>query len=69
MTEFNWASQSIHEHSSRVKTLFATHHELNEMSDLFPRIKNAMFPKELKDTVLFMKIGSGGVIQFWNPRS
>lgn len=59
-----WAiTEYIHEHSSRVKTLFATHyHELNEMSDLFPRIKNYnVSVKELKDTVLFMrKLVPGG---------
>ncbi len=59
-----WAiTEYIHEHPSRAKTLFATHyHELNEMSDLFPRIKNYnVSVKELKDTVLFMrKLVPGG---------
>ena len=37
-----WAiSEYLHEHPSRAKTLFATHyHEINEMTETFPRIKN-----------------------------
>ena len=53
-----WAiTEYIHEHPTRPKTLFATHyHELNEMTDLFSRIKNYnVSVKELKDTVLFMR--------------
>lgn len=59
-----WAiSEYVHEHPSRAKTLFATHyHELNEMTETFPRIKNYnVSVKELKDTVLFLrKLVPGG---------
>lgn len=59
-----WAiTEYIHEHPTKAKTLFATHyHELNEMTDLFERIKNYnVSVKELKDTVLFMrKLVPGG---------
>ena len=59
-----WAiSEYLHEHPSRGKTLFATHyHELNEMTETFPRIKNYnVSVKELKDTVLFLrKLVPGG---------
>jgi len=59
-----WAiAEFLHENPSRPKTLFATHyHELNEMSELLPRIKNYnVSVKELKDTVLFIrKLVSGG---------
>jgi len=59
-----WAiSEYLHEHPSRAKTLFATHyHELNEMTETFPRIKNYnVSVKELKDRVLFMrKLVPGG---------
>jgi DNA mismatch repair protein MutS len=59
-----WAiSEYLHEHSSRAKTLFATHyHELNEMTETFDRIKNYnVSVKELKDTVLFLrKLVPGG---------
>lgn len=59
-----WAiSEYLHEHPSRAKTLFATHyHELNEMSETFPRIKNFnVSVKELKDNVLFLrKLVEGG---------
>ncbi|WP_340075363.1 DNA mismatch repair protein MutS [Leptobacterium sp. I13] len=59
-----WAiSEYLHEHPARPKTLFATHyHELNEMTDTFPRIKNFNVSiKELKDTVLFLrKLVPGG---------
>jgi DNA mismatch repair protein MutS len=53
-----WAiSEYLHEHPSRAKTLFATHyHELNEMTQTFPRIKNFNVSiKELDDTVLFLR--------------
>ncbi len=66
MTEFplpgrlrNFARTSIEAR----KRLFATHyHELNEMSDLLPRIHNYnVSVKELKDTVLFIrKLVKGG---------
>jgi DNA mismatch repair protein MutS len=38
-----WAiAEYLHEHSTRPCTLFATHyHELNEMTETFPRIRNA----------------------------
>jgi DNA mismatch repair protein MutS len=59
-----WAiAEYLHEHPSRPKTLFATHyHELNEMSELLPRIQNYnVSVKELKDTVLFIrKLVKGG---------
>ncbi|HNP31997.1 MAG TPA: DNA mismatch repair protein MutS [Flavobacterium sp.] len=59
-----WAiAEFLHENPARAKTLFATHyHELNEMSELLPRIKNYnVSVKELKDTVLFIrKLVAGG---------
>lgn len=59
-----WAiAEFLHEHPSTPKTLFATHyHELNEMTDLLPRIQNYnVSVKELKDTVLFLrKLVKGG---------
>ena len=59
-----WAiAEFLHEHPSKPKTLFATHyHELNEMTDLLPRIQNYnVSVKELKDTVLFIrKLVKGG---------
>ena len=59
-----WAiSEYLHEHPTRGKTLFATHyHELNEMTETFPRIKNYnVSVKELKNTVLFLrKLVPGG---------
>lgn len=53
-----WAiTEYLHEHPYKPKTLFATHyHELNEMTELFDRIKNYNVEvKELKDKVLFMR--------------
>ena len=59
-----WAiAEFLHEHPSKPKTLFATHyHELNEMSEMLPRIQNYnVAVKELKDTVLFVrKLVKGG---------
>ena len=59
-----WAiAEFLHEHPARAKTLFATHyHELNEMTDLLPRIRNYnVSVKELKDNVLFLrKLVEGG---------
>lgn len=60
-----WAiAEYIHEHPvSRAKTLFATHyHELNEMSDRFPRIVNYnVSVKELGNRILFLrKLVRGG---------
>jgi DNA mismatch repair protein MutS len=56
-------AEFLHEHTTKPKTLFATHyHELNEMSELLPRIQNYnVSVKELKDTVLFIrKLVKGG---------
>ncbi len=59
-----WAiAEFLHEHPSKPKTLFATHyHELNEMTEVLPRIQNYnVAVKELKDTVLFIrKLVKGG---------
>lgn len=53
-----WAiTEFIHENPNiQAKTLFATHyHELNEMSDLFPRIKNYKVEvREYDDKVIFL---------------
>lgn len=59
-----WAlAEYVHEHSTRPKTLFATHyHELNEMSEQFERIKNYnVSVQETSDDVLFLrKLVPGG---------
>ncbi|MDR2037706.1 MAG: DNA mismatch repair protein MutS [Bacteroidales bacterium] len=60
-----WAmAEYIHEHpTAKAKTLFATHyHELNEMENSFPRIKNYnVAVKELSDKVIFLrKLTRGG---------
>jgi len=59
-----WAiAEYLHEHPFHPKVLFATHyHELNEMTTLFPRIKNYNVSiKEAEDTVLFLrKLVPGG---------
>ncbi|GEM54749.1 DNA mismatch repair protein MutS [Flavobacterium branchiophilum NBRC 15030 = ATCC 35035] len=59
-----WAiAEFLHEHPAKPKTLFATHyHELNEMSEILPRIQNYnVAVKELQDTVLFVrKLVKGG---------
>jgi DNA mismatch repair protein MutS len=60
-----WAmAEFIHNHpTARAKTLFATHyHELNEMAEFFPRIKNFnVSVKELDKKVLFIrKLVPGG---------
>jgi DNA mismatch repair protein MutS len=59
-----WAiADFLHEHPSKPKTLFATHyHELNEMSDILPRIQNFnVSVKEFKDNILFIrKLVKGG---------
>ena len=59
-----WAiAEYLHQHPSGPKTLFATHyHELNQMTDILPRIKNFnVSVKELKDNVLFIrKLVKGG---------
>lgn len=59
-----WAiTEFIHENPNiQAKTLFATHyHELNEMSELFPRIKNYKVEvREYDDKVIFLhKVNSG----------
>ncbi len=49
--------------NSRAKTLFATHyHELNEMENIYPRIKNFNVEiKEVEDKIIFMrKLVRGG---------
>src|SRR5689334_9201825 len=59
-----WAiAEFIHEHPHRAKTLFATHyHELNEMEEMMPRIKNYHVTiKEIGNKVLFLrKLAKGG---------
>lgn len=60
-----WAiTEFIHEsHLVQAKTLFATHyHELNEMAEIFPRIKNFKVEvREIGDRVIFLhKVTSGG---------
>lgn len=59
-----WAiAEYIHENPSKAKTLFATHyHELNEMTNTMPRIKNFnVSVKEVGNKVLFMrKLVAGG---------
>ncbi|MDX9749831.1 MAG: DNA mismatch repair protein MutS [Flavobacteriales bacterium] len=59
-----WAiAEYLHEHSTRAKTLFATHyHELNEMAATFPRIHNAnVAVREVDGKVLFLrKLVPGG---------
>ena len=59
-----WAiTEYLHEHNSSPKVLFATHyHELNEMTNIFERIKNYnVSVKEYKDKVLFLrKLVPGG---------
>lgn len=57
-------AEYLHDHPKyKAKTLFATHyHELNDMSERFPRIKNYnVSVKEVKDKVLFLrKLVPGG---------
>ena len=60
-----WAiTEYLHENPNlTAKTLFATHyHELNEMADIFPRIKNFKVEvREYDDKVIFLhKVSSGG---------
>ena len=60
-----WAiTEFLHEHPvSRAKVMFATHyHELNEMEDSFPRIKNYhVSVKEVGNKVVFLrKLKRGG---------
>ncbi len=57
-------TEYLHENPTvNAKTLFATHyHELNEMADIFPRIKNYKVEvREYDDKVIFLhKVSSGG---------
>ncbi|MGQ9620342.1 MAG: DNA mismatch repair protein MutS [Bacteroidales bacterium] len=59
-----WAIvEYLHENRMRPKTLFATHyHELNEMENSFPRVKNYNISiKELDNRVIFLrKLKRGG---------
>jgi DNA mismatch repair protein MutS len=59
-----WAmTEYLHEvEHCRAKTLFATHyHELNEMADIFPRIRNVKVEvREYKDRVIFLRKVSDG---------
>ncbi len=59
-----WAiSEYIHEHSSKARTLFATHyHELNEMTKSFTRIQNYnVSVKEVETDIIFLrKLVKGG---------
>lgn len=59
-----WAMvEYLHENRMRAKTLFATHyHELNEMENSFPRVKNYNVSiKELNNKVIFLrKLKRGG---------
>lgn len=59
-----WAiSEYIHEHTTKARTLFATHyHELNEMTQSFSRIKNYnVSVKEIDQDILFLrKLVKGG---------
>lgn len=60
-----WAIvEHIHEHKrARARTLFATHyHELNDMEEIFPRIKNYnVSVKEIDNKVIFLrKLERGG---------
>ncbi|MEC9209405.1 MAG: DNA mismatch repair protein MutS [Bacteroidota bacterium] len=53
-----WAiAEYLHEHSSKAKTLFATHyHELNEMTQQFSRIKNYnVSVKESGKNIIFIR--------------
>ena len=59
-----WAiAEFVHEHSTKAKTLFATHyHELNEMTSTFKRIKNFnVSVREIDNQILFLrKLVEGG---------
>lgn len=60
-----WAIvEFLHESGSRAKTLFATHyHELNELENIYPRVKNFHIAvKEVDSNVIFLrKLSPGGV--------
>lgn len=56
-------TEYLHDHpESRAKTMFATHyHELNEMADIFPRIRNYKVEvREYQDKVIFLRNVSRG---------
>ena len=56
-------AEFLHEHPMRPKTLFATHyHEMNDMAETFPRIRNAnVAVREADGKVLFLrKLVPGG---------
>jgi DNA mismatch repair protein MutS len=56
-------AEFLHEHPGRPKTLFATHyHELNEMCESYPRIRNAnVAVREVDGRILFLrKLVPGG---------
>lgn len=60
-----WAiTEFLHENPKiRAKTLFATHyHELNEMAEIFPRIRNFKVEvREIDDKVIFLhRVSAGG---------
>jgi DNA mismatch repair protein MutS len=59
-----WAMvEYLHENKSRAKTLFATHyHELNEMENFFPRVRNYNVSiQELNNKIVFLrKLKRGG---------
>ena len=59
-----WAiAQYLHENKYKAKTLFATHyHELNEMTEIFKRIKNFnVSVKEIGKKIIFIrKLKKGG---------
>jgi DNA mismatch repair protein MutS len=59
-----WAiAEFIHENPSKAKTLFATHyHELNDMAEKFPRIRNFNVSiKEFNNKIIFLrKLVEGG---------
>ena len=59
-----WAiTEYLHDHpESRARTMFATHyHELNEMADIFPRIRNYKVEvREYQDKVIFLRNVSRG---------
>ncbi|MBI5647702.1 MAG: DNA mismatch repair protein MutS [Ignavibacteriae bacterium] len=59
-----WAlTEYLHEHApSHCKTLFATHyHELNEMAEIYPRIRNYKVDvREYQDKVIFLRTVSRG---------
>ncbi len=61
-----WAMvEYIHEHpTAKAKTLFATHyHELNEMEELYPRVKNynVSVKEDGKQVIFLRKLRPGGV--------